>query len=254
MNVVVVDAPRLGLQHRLARAADGLGRLSAGDRPLDEDRLHDVAHEEPLHARLGILDERLHEEPLARDVEAQPARALFVAGDTVGSDVHEAGALDRGALERRDVKREIDVDARPVRQVRRERAAPRACRGVAHAQGRPRALALDLGCGARDGADEARGRPVTVVAAQPAKAGRVAGELGGIDEHAVVRRADRAVPPGRERRGSARAADHRAEHRQEERPRELGKRAHLSPVRGRCPSMRCAIRSSRPPWASGTTR
>ncbi len=77
------------LEHRRPSRGDRLARLAARARPLDEHRLDGLAHEEPLHARLGILDERLHEEPFALDVEAEKARARPTRGRRCRRD--EAG-------------------------------------------------------------------------------------------------------------------------------------------------------------------
>ena len=59
---------RLG--HDLLRAEDDLSRLAPRARPLEDDRLQDVADEDPLHPRLVVLEERAEEQPLALDVEA----------------------------------------------------------------------------------------------------------------------------------------------------------------------------------------
>ena len=118
MDVIVVRLRRrCGLQERVHRADDRVAGLATRARPLDEHRLDGLAHEQPLHARLGVLDERLHEQPLALDVEAEEALVALVPCEAVGADVDEAARRDRRALERRHVEEEVGVAAGAVRRV-----------------------------------------------------------------------------------------------------------------------------------------
>ena len=173
VKVIVVDAPRVGLRHHLAGPPQGLDGVAAREPPLEEPRLHDVAHEDPLDACVGILEQGLGEEPLALDVEPEPAGVRLVARQAIGAEVDEAGALHRDAVEGGDVKEQVRVDARAMREVRRQGPPSGPDRQVADAQGAARALARDGGGRALDRLGEPGQRPVTVVLPEPAEPHRV---------------------------------------------------------------------------------
>jgi hypothetical protein len=88
--------------------------LPSGARPLDEHRRQRVVQEDPLHARIVVRDERLHEEPFALDVEAKEAFVGRVPREAVRAEVDEARARDPRAPLRADVEEEVGVAAVPV--------------------------------------------------------------------------------------------------------------------------------------------
>jgi hypothetical protein len=70
MKVIVVHAPSARLSHDGLGTEKSLRALAASTRPLQEQCLDDIAHENPFDAGLRIFDERLDEQPLAFHVEA----------------------------------------------------------------------------------------------------------------------------------------------------------------------------------------
>ncbi len=197
---------RRGLLHHVHRAEDGLRRIAARARPLDEERLDRLAHEDPLHARGVVLDERLHEQPLALDVEPEELLLLLVEREAVGGDGEEARALDRRAGRRREIEEEIDVAPRAMRRVPRD--APAAGRReIADHERRAGALGVDARSGALERLDEARYGVVPPVFAQPVEAGPLPRQLGARREDAAVRHPDRPREMRGERRRRTRAAE-----------------------------------------------
>ena len=185
---------------------DGLGGLPASARPLDEQGLHDVIREHPLHARLGVLEERLDEEPLALDVEADEALAGRVPGEPVGSVVDEVRGLDGRALERRRVEDEVRGVSRAMREVGQEPAAV-SLREVADDERSTRPLLRHDGGGALDGGREARRREVSVVMTKEMVTRALLGHLDRVRQTPAVRQPYRALVPGVERRGGSTASN-----------------------------------------------
>lgn len=208
MDVIVVDSTWVRLMHDLPSTPDRLGAISPGDRPLGEKGLDDVAHEDPLDAGVRVLEQRLDEKPLALDVEAKPASFCLVAGDAVGPEMDESGAVDRRAIEGRHVKEQIRVDSGSVGEVRRQRSAARAVRQVPDAEGRAWPLTGNLGGGALDRLRESRKAPVTIVTAKPAEPAGDRAKLGPVGQDPAIRRPYGSPPRGDERgRGSHAAGE-----------------------------------------------
>jgi hypothetical protein len=210
VQVIVVGAARLRLEHHLHRTDDRLWALAPRPCPFDELRTDVPAREQPLHARLRIFDQRLDEEPLPLDVEAEKALSLLVPGEAVRAHVDEPGALHGSAVQGHEIKEEVRVAPGAVGDVRKELAA-RPHRQVADSQHRARPLTGDLRGRALDRFDEPDNAIMAVVLAQPLEALALAGELDGVGQHAAMGYPDRARDSGRDRRRRAPAAADAAE-------------------------------------------
>ena len=137
---------------------------------------------------------------------AANAAVRLVLGEPVGADVDEAGAVDRRALERRHVEEEVGVDARAVREVRRQGAASGGRGEIADGEARAGPLAGDVRGGALDGRREPRAAPQCRSLPRSQRSpSAVARQLGAVGEDAAVRRcrSSRATP-ARAGRGRAR--------------------------------------------------
>ena len=190
--------------------------------PLEEQRLDVAAGEGPLDARVGILDEGLHEEPRPLDVEAEEPLALLVPGESIVADADEAGALDGGAIERGQVEQEVGVAPGAMREVRQELATV-ARREIADPEDRAGPLARDDGRGPLDRLHEAREPVVAIVLSQPPVAFAFGGQLGGRRQDTAMRHPDGSPELRGEGRGRARAAAREEQRRGEP---EQGSRAH----------------------------
>jgi hypothetical protein len=68
--MIVVNATSGRLSHDFIGAEESFDGLAARARPLEELRLDDVAHENPLNSSLRVFDESLDKKPLALDIQA----------------------------------------------------------------------------------------------------------------------------------------------------------------------------------------
>ena len=208
-------------QHALG-IPDELRVLAERAGVLDDQRLEPAGQEEPLDVRVGRADERLHEQPLPLDVEADVLR--------------RAGARRRGLLGA------IADPPEPVRpEVRRSPASAQGGRpgSASRARGRRRARCGGTGGPASRRRSARRGRrrraarrPAAPAPPPPRRAGprrpgarsptgcrccEAAGspalprELDGVGDDAVVRDADRAAERRGERRGRGADAGRAAE-------------------------------------------
>lgn len=216
---------RTGLEQDALGAEERLGRLRSGAGPLDEEPLQRAAQEDPLDARVVVFDERFDEQPRSLHIESQVPLVGVVPRQAVGVEADEAGARHRRAGQGGHEEEEIRVVAGAMGHVLRELTAVTNGqiaddeRGTSALRGHRRRRALEA-------RDEARRRPVAIVASQPADPPRVARELGPLGEHATVRHSNRPAEAGSERRGGARARTERGDDEEKKRGREPRRDGH----------------------------
>ena len=163
-----------------------------------------MVEEYPLHARVVVLHERLHEQPLALDIEAKEAMRDGVPREPVRPEVDEPRGRDHGAAQVSDVEEEIRVAPGAMREMRQEASAV-AHGEIAHDEHAPGARSRDGDRRALYRCDEVRCAEVAVIVSETGEPEAGRRQRGCIRERATVGKADGAVLSGNERRGGPHA-------------------------------------------------
>jgi hypothetical protein len=164
VNVIVVRATGMWLEHHFHRAIHRLARFASCSCPLQEERFDIAIREDPLNAGVGIFDQGFHENPRALDVEAKEPMTFVIERQSVGTDVNESGAFDGRSLEGRHVEEEIGIAAASVREMWKKDAAV-FHREITDRQHGSRSLLLDLPSRPFDRLYETRDPVMAIVAA-----------------------------------------------------------------------------------------